>query len=457
MPDVTNLVAELRRAPLSNAASLMRALGIGSQAALSRLVTRAGAQVVPIGRARARRYAAARDIRGLGVEVPLFRIDRHGTLTRIASIHPFAPGSFFVDGPANPRWMRGHQGDGVFDGLPICLMDQRPQGFLGRTFARRHAPLGLPDKPETWSDDDCIVALARAGEDGIGDLILGDESARRLYANWAIEPTDIPPAERTDIYPALAEEAIDGVTPGSSAGGEQPKFGAIVGGGSSPVHVLVKFSPADDSAAARRWKDLLICEHLALQTLRVHEFPAVESELLESGPRVFLQTTRFDREGARGRRPVVTLFSMNGEYVGMPPATGHWSDAAERLQRDRWILPSTLAQIRDLQTFGQFIANTDMHFGNLSFIPEGDGPMTLAPTYDMLPMGYAPVNNELPPRQYRAPLPEPGEEGAWFRAGERGIEYWQSVARDLRVSEPFRLLASENATIIGTAITRFER
>ncbi len=52
------------------------------------------------------------------------------------------------------------------------------------------------------------------------------------------------PDERSGTYPALAEAAIGGVLPGSSAGGEQPKFGAIVGTASGPEHVLVKFSPA---------------------------------------------------------------------------------------------------------------------------------------------------------------------------------------------------------------------
>ena len=165
----------------------------------------------------------------------------------------------------------------------------------------------------------------------------------------------------------------------------------------------------------------------------------------------------FDRNGARGRRPVVTLYSMNGEYVGMPPSTGKWPEAAERLQRDRWILPSTLTQVRELQMFGAFIANSDMHFGNLSFIPEDEGAMTLAPVYDMLPMRYAPVNNELPQRHYEAPIPEPGKEGTWIRAGERAIEYWQAVAKKSRVSRPFRLVAAENAAKIGTAITRFAR
>jgi hypothetical protein len=456
MPDVASLIAELRRVPLANAASLIRALQLGSQSSLSRLVTSAGPQVVAIGRARARRYAAARDIRGLGYELPLFRVDPSGILQRIAIVRPFAPeGVFVAETTALSRWMQGHQRDGVFGGLPIFLSDQRPQGFLGRTFARRNQSLGMPDKLEDWSDDDAMLALAKAGEDQVGDLILGDESARRLYANWAEEPRFIAFANRIAAYPALAEEAIGGLIPGSSAGGEQPKFGAILGEPESPIHVIVKFTPPDNSLVGQRWRDLLICEHLALQALRGQGFPTVDSELLESGSRAFLQTTRFDRVGLRGRLPVVTLFAMNSEYVGMPPGAGHWLEAVERLEADRWLLPSTVAQVRGLETFGRFIANTDMHFGNLSFLPDPNGQMTLAPVYDMLPMYYAPIGNDLPPRKFAPPLPEPGQEAAWFQGGEWALGYWEAVARDERISESFRTTAAENATAIRNATTRF--
>ena len=458
MPDIASLIAELRRAPLSSAAELIRALQLRSQTSFSRLVTSAGPQIVPVGRARARRYAAARDIRGLGHTLPLFRVDIHGTLTRIATVRPYAPEGFFVEGEAAlPRWMQGQHSDGIFEGLPVFLADQRPQGFLGRTFARRNAAFGLPDKLEDWSDDDATVALSKAGEDAIGDLVLGDESARQLYSKWAEDPKIISFADRTIAYPKMADEAISGVMPGSSAGGEQPKFGAVVGDPASPTQVLVKFSPREDSATSRRWRDLLVCEHLALQTLRMHEFPTADSEIIEGGARMFLQTTRFDRVGARGRVPVVTLFAMNGEYIGMAPATGHWLEAAERLEAGRWLLPSTVAQVGKLKWFGQFIANTDMHFGNLSLIPEADGLMTLAPAYDMLPRYYAPVGNDLPHRKFVPPIPVPGQEAAWFEVGERAIEFWELAAYDERISAPFHTMAAENAVAIQNAITRFSR
>jgi HipA-like C-terminal domain len=456
MTDVAELVAELRRAPLSSAAVLMRALGLGSQATLSRLVTRAGEAIVPIGKARARRYAAARDVRGLGTALPLYRVDGDGKLSGIGTLRPFAPEGCALDAPAAlPRWMRGQAGDGVFAGLPVFLADARPQGFLGRTFARRHADFGLPDKPENWSDDDAIVALARRGEDGVGDLVVGQESARRLYAQWAETPAPIAPDERASVYPVMADQAIDGVLPGSSAGGEQPKFGALVGPASDSYRVLVKFSPAEDSLASSRWGDLLICEHLALAMLRAVGYPAVPSEIVAGGSRLFLETRRFDRVGRQGRLPVVTLWAMNDEYAGVPPAAGHWPEAVARLAQQRWLLPATVAQVRGLHWFGHLIANSDMHFGNLSFFPQDDGTLELAPVYDMLPMLYAPIGSELHERRFAPPVPEPGQEAAWFAAAGIATAYWGSVAADLRITPAFRATAAANAASLRDLVARF--
>lgn len=46
---------------------------------------------------------------------------------------------------------------GWFDGLPYPLNDMRPQGFLGRNFARHHAEmLQVPVDPTAWSDDHAL-------------------------------------------------------------------------------------------------------------------------------------------------------------------------------------------------------------------------------------------------------------------------------------------------------------
>jgi hypothetical protein len=69
--------------------------------------------------------------------------------------------------------------------------------------------------------------------------------ARRSAAPVVIEPAQ--------DYPRLALQALGSAAPGSSAGGEQPKFGAVTHG----APVLVKFSPAGDAPADQRWRDLL--------------------------------------------------------------------------------------------------------------------------------------------------------------------------------------------------------
>jgi hypothetical protein len=43
-----------------------------------------------------------------------------------------------------------------------------------------------------------------------------------------------------------------------------------------------------------------------------------------------------------------------------------------------------------LHAFGRLIGNSDMHQGNLGFHLADQGPLPLAPVYDMLPMSLAP-------------------------------------------------------------------
>jgi len=47
--------------------------------------------------------------------------------------------------------------------------------------------------------------------------------------------------------------------------------------------------------------------------------------------------------------------------------------------------------VRRAATFGRLIGNSDMHCGNVSFFMSPGNPLALAPSYDMLPMMYAPV------------------------------------------------------------------
>lgn len=101
--------------------------------------------------------------------------------------------------------------------------------------------------------------------------------------------------------------------------------------------------------------------------------------------------------------------------------------------------------------FGQLIGNTDMHDGNLSFLPgqrEDGTVLQLAPIYDMLPMTYAPVRGvELPARHYVPRLPLPAEAAAWQDAARAAMDFWKLAATDQRISAGFRRVCRDNAAL----------
>jgi hypothetical protein len=265
--------------------------------------------------------------------------------------------------------------------LPWWLLDMRPQGFLGRVYAERYAAaLGLPPRLTEWADTHMFRALLAHGHDVVGNLLLGDIARERFID--APPPLPVDPAD----YPAHAEAAERGDVPGSSAGGEQPKFVAF-----TDRHVLVKFSSAEDNPVARRWRDLLAAEHIAEQVLSDVGIPASRSRLIDIAGRRFLEVERFDRVGLIGRRAVHSLFSVEAEFVGN--ANSPWPVLAERLAADGIITAEAAAGAALLHAFGTLIGNADMHNGNLSFLSEHGRPYQLAPAYDMLPMAFRPLSS----------------------------------------------------------------
>ena len=95
--------------------------------------------------------------------------------------------------------------------------------------------------------------------------------------------------------------------------------------------------------------------------------------------------------------------------------------------------------------FGQIIANSDMHAGNLAFRPG----LTVAPAYDMLPMQYAPLRGgELPARPYSPALPLPAERHVWTTAANAAMAYWQRCSEELRIGESFRQICRDNANVL---------
>ena len=438
----TKALSALRRqGGVLTSAELQELLGV-SQPTVSRALApliHAG-QVQKVGAARSQRYVLPRNVPGVGSEVRVMRIDAQGRPSPFARLVPLEGGAFWVD-----------EADGVsarHDGLPWFLDDMRPQGFMGRTFAHAHPALQLGHDPRHWSDDDVLRAMTLYGDDLPGNLIMGEAAFQRFHTL----PARASQVASADSYPALAEQAMRGTHPGSSAGGEQPKFCTITAG----RHVIVKFSPAGDAPADQRMRDLLVCEHLALRTLAQAGLPAAPTQLFMGAGRVFLESERFDRtplaDDAQGRDlggriGMVSLQVYNAEYVG---EIDNWAATAHRMAARHLLTPADARTLRLLEAYGQLIANTDRHYGNISLVLQGDD-WALSPTYDMLPMLYAPVGGELVPRDFasRALQPTAATLGEWGEAQRLARAFWEAAAADVRISRGFRAIAADNRSQMG--------
>jgi hypothetical protein len=297
----------------------------------------------------------------------------------------------------------------------------------------------LPQHVPHWNDDHRLRALALRGEDTVGNLIVGGESLARFLSGS-------PPSTAAADYPALAERAALGDV-GSSAGGERPKFGTLAG----DRHVLVKFAPPGDSPPARRWRDLLWCEHHALRTLAEAGVAASASTCRDVKGWRFLQVERFDRVGARGRRAVLSLEAIDNEYFGLKDS---WSAAAGRLRAPPFSLPEgDASSLRWLDAFGQLIGNDDRHFGNVAFLVEPSGALRLAPAYDMLPMLLAPSADRIVEREYMPRPPGASSLPEWKAAAPVALRYWRELGRERALDDSLR----RRARAAGLALEQMAR
>jgi hypothetical protein len=438
------LIATLRRHNgHATSPELQAQLGV-SQPTVSRLLAPllASGQVVKVGAARAQRYLLPRDVPGVGRQVLIHQVLASGELQNFGTLYPLSGGGFWMD-----EADKAHGRSEFHPSLPWFLMDTRPQGFLGRAFAQAHAELALPSHLAHWSDDHILLALVHAGEDLPGNLLIGSASLDRYLALPLSRSAAPAVSDPVQDYPRLALQALGSAAPGSGAGGEQPKFCAVTDG----VPVLVKFSPAGNGPADQRWRDLLVCEALALQTLQAAGIAAAQTDIVQAGGRVFLQSRRFDRS-AQGRVGMVSLEMYDAHYIGIGSKIGpNW--AATAMQTGRAGAESLSAA--DIQTlclldaFGALIANTNRHHGNVSLLLH-QHRWQLAPAYDMLPMFYAPVAGEVVARDWSSHLLRTNAHtlGVWPQARAMALLFWESAAADARISDAFREVARVNAEVV---------
>lgn len=398
-----------------------------SQPTVTRALAAMGGDVVKTGQRKSTRYFLRDHSRGFS-DIPVFRVDATGKVKELGVLTPVRSEGFVFS-----------QSDGQqihSESLPWWMLDMRPQGFLGRAYAARFgAELGLPSAVKEWTDNHAIRALLVHGHDLVGNLLIGAIARDKFIG--AAEPECIREADKTSAFASMAVGASAGDSPGSSAGGEQPKFTAYVESAEGGQHVIVKFSEFQNSPNSQRWRDLLLVEHMALSTLREAGFAAAQTKIYDSHVQRFLQVERFDRVGVLGRKAVISLGAFDAEFVGL--ANQPWPVITKALARQGVITPEATKVAEVLWAFGALIGNSDMHNGNLSFVSEHGRPYEIAPAYDMTSMSFAPTSSGRLPDEIHAITLHPSvSHESWRRAQQLATTFLSAVQGSTQFTPEFQ-------------------
>lgn len=438
-PSTTLLENALRRrpsVPSLEVRALFESAGLNTRTLQRAVATHP--HVLRLGQTNRTRYALTRTIPGLGDRFPLSVIHEEGQIERVATLVALQNDHWAVvgkEGAAVPRYAQLGSEEGTFYGLPWYLAGWRPDGFVGRNLAHRFAALlGVPGDLTRWTDDDVVLANARGVVDPPGNWVFGE--------TFPVGDQELPIEmdTRATRYAECAERAAQGGPTGSSAGGEQPKFTAILNRPNGPVHVLVKFSPPRGERVGDRWADLLVCEHLAAEVLLEVGISTPRTQIIETPRRLCLEVERFDRQGLSGRHGTASLMALSIPFSG--PANG-WTAAAGFL-RDRGLVDERVVQrIAFVDAFGDRIGNTDRHLGNMALLIDDGPPFHIAPIYDMLPMSLRPTaHGELPPVQLPAAVVDPN-------VLDLARQYWRRVVEHPVITAAFREGAARVARQLG--------
>ena len=389
-----------------------------SQSSLSLAISSLGGRVCKLGAARSTRYALTQPILGLPASQPITLTTEQGDLLNFGDL-TFLRGQFtHVHSMQGTQWLTDK------NKLPWFLEPLRPQGFLGRQLVRLSP--NLPADPDAWTTEQVLYMAALHAGDPPGAFNLGPVMGRLVHD---APPT---PADRPAHYDAMARGIGSTLPAASSAGGEQPKFVTETGGAATDhQHVIVKFSPPRGTPFGERWHELLHLEHLALSVLHEHGAAAASTRIVESKERTYLESERFDRVGIEGKRHVVAAHSVHDEFIKTPRQ--NWVTTCAALVTQKLLSPHDLQQVARQYFFGQYIGNTDMHFGNLSFFVEDvtKPHFQVTPAYDMLPMMWRPGvhSGELDTSPIRPQLQTAGYASDALAAREWALDFWERATK----------------------------
>jgi len=331
MQDIDRLFEFLSTVGTASSSVIQEKLGF-SQPKVSRLITLTNSKILRIGQARSTQYALSRPLLGHSQHIPVFSIDNEGKAQHLFNLHGIGNRHCYIEHEGNMPWLNGVNGNGVFEDLPYFLDDLHgAKAKLAPIFYMK------------------VIAS--------GNIILGEQSLSQFQH---IDINTI--SNRQTDYPVKATSILTEWITGSSAGGEHQKFLAHT---NDMGHVIVKFSPSGNSIDAQRWKDLLIAEYHALNCMIAAGKAAAKTAFYHFEDRIFLESQRFDRIGKKGRTPMISLSSIDNEFIG---SGGSWTQVAEKLAQQSLISEEDFHACIWNDFFGQWIGNSDRHLGNITHI-----------------------------------------------------------------------------------------
>lgn len=357
-----------------------------------------GSRIIKIPNGRSPKYALTTNAFGAGDNIAIWEVDSFAKPVAIALLRPLAvAGRFFIESLefnlGMPKVFLGEAKNGLYDDLPYFLFDMAPKGFLGKKIAQNLAEIddSYPRHLNDWKTEHIGRYLLANTDSSMGNLKFGNNVNLNLRAT-------VTKHDRSE-YLNIADDIIHSDSILTFAGGEQPKFTTFCT--DVNAHVIIKFSPKGDEANARRWKDILITEHYANEVINQSNFiTAAETNLLEDGDRLFLESIRFDLQGEHGKNSMLSLSVIDAEFVG---SGDNWVKSAESLFEQKLLSSHDNHSVKHLAEFANLINNNDTHLGNISFKTHNDG-FSLLPIYDMCSMGFAPKSNgEVTPFSFSKP------------------------------------------------------